>query len=155
MKAATGKASVVAASAVGTLEEPTAGHSRNVDSGSAACSPATPPTPGADSAYQASTTAPSSAIANCTRSAATTPRSPVSAAYPPVAASPTRTPVSRFHPSETDSTLAQREVHPADDEAVDGEPEIERTNDAQHAGGPSRIAQFDELDIGQDARTAP
>ena len=51
--------------------------------------------------------------------------------------------------------LDHREVDPAEDDAVDGDAEIERAEAAQEGGGFAGVADLGEFDIGHDAGAAP
>ena len=51
--------------------------------------------------------------------------------------------------------LGHREVDPADDHAVDRQPQVEGAEPAQEARGPPVVADLHELDVGEDARPPP
>ena len=51
--------------------------------------------------------------------------------------------------------LDHRQIDPAENDAVDGNPEIERAEAAQECGGFAGIADLGELDIGHDAGAPP
>jgi hypothetical protein len=58
-------------------------------------------------------------------------------------------------PERHGEDLGHGQVHPAHDHAVDQDAEVEGAETAQERRGPARVAQFRELDVGEDARTAP
>ena len=51
--------------------------------------------------------------------------------------------------------LGHREVDPADDHAVDGQPQVEGAEPAQEARGRAVVADLHEGDVGEDARPPP
>ncbi len=48
-----------------------------------------------------------------------------------------------------------RQVDPSENDAVDGDAEVERAEAAQERGGLAGVADFGEFDVGHDARAAP
>ena len=48
-----------------------------------------------------------------------------------------------------------RQVHPSENDAVDGDAEVKRAEAAQERGGLAGVADFGEFDVGHDAGAAP
>src|SRR5206468_3422619 len=58
-------------------------------------------------------------------------------------------------PKRDREDLGHGQVHPADDHAIDRQPEVQRAKAAEDGGRPPAVAQLGEFDIGHDAGTPP